>query len=207
MDTTTELDARLATLRAEVETLRRELDALRVAAADDPDIFAQLPALQARLQAYPAIVGDLTRRRVLAHLAELKAEADDLRPEYERLDALDTARRAAVTTWRKDPRGKVPATQTAYLAEGAAIDAEYAGVTAAFDRARLALQTFYVRAAKEYGVGLDGSAFESWATGRRNNYPLPHDRGAWEAAARQRGQAAERRALQGQPAEQVSQRH
>ena len=194
MDTTNELDARLAALRAEIEGLRRECNEVRAAALDDPDMYGQLPALQTRLNAYPAQVGELTRRRVLAHLAELRAAAAAARPEYDRLDALDTERAAALATWRKDPRSRVPAALDAYWRDGRAIDAQYKGVAVAYELKMQALRGCYHKAAQLYGVGLDGSD-EERAANRQYPSPLPYSQAAWEAVANKIGQDAARRAI------------
>ncbi len=192
--TTKELDAQIEALKADIARLRKEADRVRIAALDDPAAFAELPAIQTRLSAYPAQIGELVRRRVLAHLEELRAEVIALRPEYERLDALDTERSAALAAWRRDQRGQIPAAFDAYYADGRALDAQYDGVPAQYEKAWRALQVRYVWAS-QYGVGLDGSKEERVAMGRGATYFLPHSQEAWEAAARQRGETAARRAL------------
>jgi uncharacterized small protein (DUF1192 family) len=193
--TTAELDARIAALRNRVETLRAELSRGYIAAIEDQSQLQRAITAKAELEAIPAQIGELTRRRVLAHLAELRAEIAALMPEYERLDALDTERREAVTAWRNRRLGQTPTMLDGYAREGHALDEQYRGVSEMLERQQLQIQARYTRAANTYGVGLDGSDFERWATGRRANYPLPHTEAAWQAAAARISQEVEHKAL------------
>jgi uncharacterized small protein (DUF1192 family) len=193
--TTAELDARIAALRNRVETLRAELSQSYIAAIEDPEQLRRAMLAQGELLAIPTQIGELTRRRVLAHLTELAAEVAALMPEYERIDALDTERREAAIAWRNRRLGQTPTMLDGYAREGHALDEQYRGVSEMLERQRLQIQARYTWAANTYGVGLDGSDFERWATGRRANYPLPHTEAAWQAAAARIGQEAAHKAL------------
>jgi hypothetical protein len=193
--TSQELDALLAARRARAEVLRQELSFGYIAALEDPEQMKRAIVAKAELEAIPTQIGELTRRRVLARLAELRAAAEELRPDWEALDAAHTEYHEAFVAWQNERLKQIPATMDAYQRRGHELSDAYRPQAVVWETCKLKMQMFYVWAANEYGVGLDGSDFERWATGKRNNYPLRHDEAAWNEAAQRAGQEAARKLL------------
>ena len=191
MKTVAELDTRLAALRKRRQELHYALDAARVAALDAPEKWVEAAALREEYEAFPAQVGELTRQRVLAELTAWQAEAAAGLEAWREMDARDTEHGSRTAAWRQDPRRKLPAELSAYMADGRALDAEYNGEHDAFVLATHKLTAIYSRAAA-YGVGLDGSAMNGQATGHRQagNPNLNYDAATWAAAAQREADKA-----------------
>lgn len=190
--TTTELDERIEALLVRRVALAALINAAHVDALQDPERLMSAALLREEFRAIPAQIGELTRQRVLAHLAELRDQAAKLRAEYEPLVAEYEAAADRAIEWRKQRR-KVQLHELGDLMrDGFELDHANRSVATAYELARARLQAVYTTAAAQYGCGLDGSDFQAWATGRVNNIPLPCDSAAWAAVAVKRGKEAAR---------------
>jgi hypothetical protein len=179
---------RLSGRQAQAELNRALIDAL-----GDQRALQRAPELREQLAALPVQIRELTRRRVLAELQELAAEIAELKPEFERLNQVDDEARAAVNEHRRQQNKQTPDTRTQYAQTGQALDARYKLDLRAFELLTQKIRALYGKAAFGYGVAIDGSDLERWATGRAHLAPLPTGPAAWEAAAAKAGQEAERR--------------
>ncbi len=192
METVKELDKRIAKFAIYGQNLHYQIDALRILALDNDTVLPELARVQAAYAALPTQHGELTRRRVLAHIAELQAEAAALRPEYERLSAEYDVAQAEVAAWRQaENRNRRPDMIGEYMRQGHELSERTRPIFAAYEVAKLHLSRPYLVAQNLYGVGLDGSDFERHVTRTKEAYrKLPCTQAAYEAAAQQAGAKA-----------------
>jgi len=167
MTTLAEHDARIDALFAEANSLTDRIRKLAAEALDRPAALQERAELRERLDAMPGMIGEATRRKVLATMAELRAQRDELAAAYAEESAAADASRATVAALVKEKRA-----QAADYARGQELQAEIYKVGRAgeaqlgkADGLRFRLEGVYANAAR-HGLWLDQSDLQ-------RKYPVP----------------------------------
>jgi hypothetical protein len=156
MDTVAELDERIESLTAEAQRKAAQIRKLAAEAVDRPGALKERAELREWVDSVPGQVGELARRRFMARLAELRAERDELAPQYAEASDKADAGRAAVAQLVKEKRAAAAnyARQQELQGEIYRIGRQAEADLAAAENLRFKLEAVYSQAA-QMGVYLD----------------------------------------------------
>jgi len=161
MSAVTELEERIDKLTVEAQRKAAQIRKLAAEAVDKPGALKDRAELREWVDSVPGQVGELARRRFLARLAELRAERDELAPQYAEALAKADAGRAAVAQLVKDKRAVAGnyAKQQELQGEIHRIGRQAEADLGAAENLRYRLEAVYTQAA-QMGVYLDQSRLQ-----------------------------------------------
>lgn len=197
METTAELGGMIAERRARVATLRRLIEDAAIQAMTDGGALAKRALLREELDAIPAQVGELVRRRFLTQLADWRAQVAELRPQLDAANQLDDEYRARNGQFRKAiDKALSEAEREDLRRDWRAIKEPSEAASLAYEKLRNELMTLYAWAAQA-GVFLDQSQEQRQFAAQLP--PMVSHASAdgethWDTLARRAGQAAEKAA-------------
>ncbi len=156
-DETSALRARATDLKAEIR---------RLALSAEASAYTERAALREELDALPALLGDVARRRALAHLEWLTARAAEATAELAELEAKADVLKEEIHQHTKKAKMafqlRKDAEHTAEIRAAIALDADYRRLIVQVEAAKRDLMYCYSVARVRYAVRLDDSPFEVW---------------------------------------------
>ncbi len=189
-------DEEAAALRARAADLKAEIR--RLALGVTSDSYTARSAAREELDALPVLLGDVARRRALAHLQWLTARAAEATAELAELEAKADVLKEEIHQHTKKAKMafqlRKDAERLSESLAAVALDADYRRLIAQVERVKGVLVYCYSKARVRYAIRLDDSPFETWQNKAFAAFSPLSAPGNWGEAVTIKATAAEKAA-------------